>query len=166
MARLAESEPFLTEKKGGTTIRDLDFTLTARADRIDLDREGRALLYDYKSGKPPSTKQQQHFDKQLPLTAALIERGGFEKLGPREVRAACYLVIGSAYEEKPVPLDDPPLERTWAEFKRLIAAYMRPEKGYTACRAIEGLRFAQPYQHLARFGEWDLTAEAEPEDME
>ena len=165
-ARLAESEPILTEKKGGTTIHDLDFTLTARADRIDLDREGRALLYDYKSGKPPSTKQQQHFDKQLPLTAAIIERGGFEKLGPREVRAACYLAIGSAYEERPVPLDDPPLERTWAEFKSLIAAYMRPEKGYTACRAIEGLRFVQPYQHLARFGEWDLTAEAEPEDME
>ncbi len=165
-ARLVESEPFLTEREGSAAISDLGFTLTARADRIDLDACGRARLYDYKSGTPPTPKQQRHFDKQLPLTAAIIERGGFEKLGRREVRDARYLAIGSAYKEEPAPLDDPSLEQTWAELRSLIAAYMRREKGYTACRAIEGLRYAQPYQHLARFGEWDLAAEAEPEDME
>ena len=33
--------------------------------------DGRAHIYDYKSGRPPSDKEIEAFDKQLPLTAAL-----------------------------------------------------------------------------------------------
>jgi len=44
----------------------------------------------------------------------------------------------------------------------LIAAYDDPARGYTARRAAETTAFEGDYDHLARYGEWDLTAAATP----
>ena len=65
----------LTEVKGALPI-GTGFTLTARADRIDLTEGGSVVIYDYKTGKLP---RQSHVEKlhspQLPLEAA-HRRGG------------------------------------------------------------------------------------------
>ena len=55
-----------------------DFILTGKPDRIDRLDDGRLLLIDYKTGDPPTPKQQAHFDKQLLLLAAMAEAGGFK----------------------------------------------------------------------------------------
>jgi RecB family exonuclease len=39
------------------------------------------LIYDYKTGTPPSKKEQQVFDKQLLIEAAMVEEGGFKEVG-------------------------------------------------------------------------------------
>ena len=58
----------------GTTFR-----LTAIADRIEIDREGQAYVFDYKTGAPPSNKQVKvGWSPQLTLEAAMIEAGAFE----------------------------------------------------------------------------------------
>ncbi len=68
--------------KPALTLADLGFTLTAKADRIDVAADGRAYIYDYKTGLPPSPSEQRYFDKQLLLEAAMAENGDFEGLGP------------------------------------------------------------------------------------
>ena len=64
-----------------------------------------------------------------------------------------------------IALEPGQVARTWDEFIRLIASYARPGQGYTARRAVESIADALDYDHLSRFGEWDLTAMPVPEDL-
>ena len=73
------------------------FKLTARADRIDLLRSGRATLIDYKSGTPPGPNEVKiGLAPQLTLEAAILIRGGFEGLGNVTPERALYLKLGGA----------------------------------------------------------------------
>ena len=54
------------------------FTVTAKADRIDVMGDGGFEIIDYKTGKPPSgTKVKKHESPQLTLEAAILRGGGF-----------------------------------------------------------------------------------------
>lgn len=153
--RSAIAEPVLFETKASQKLDDLDFTLTGITDRIDRAADGRAFVYDYKTGAPPSAKEQLYFDKQLLLEAALIEQGAFGALGPAEMGGASYIGLGSSPKEVQAPLADVSPDQVWDELHQLIRDYFRPEQGYTARRAMAQVRFAGEYDHLARFGEWD-----------
>jgi ATP-dependent helicase/nuclease subunit B len=157
--------PVLLEKKGAIRLPDLDFTLTGKPDRIDRLADGRLFLIDYKTGKPPSKPQQDHFDKQLLLAAAMAEAGAFDTLGPQEVARLAYVGLKSQLEIVEPDLAPGDIARIWAEFARLIAQYQRPGQGYTARRALELSREETDYDHLSRFGEWDLTDAPAPEDL-
>lgn len=149
--------PVLMERKGAVTLPGLDFTLTARPDRIDRLADGRLLLIDYKTGNPPSEAEQKHFDKQLLLTAAMAENGAFADLGPEEVARIVFVGLKADLKIVETTLQPGDLARVWDEFARLIAAYAQPSQGYTARRALKSERDASDYDHLSRFGEWDMT---------
>ena len=157
--------PVLLEEKGATQVAGLDFTLTGKPDRIDRLSDGRLLLIDYKTGDPPSEKQQRNFDKQLLLAAAMAERGGFASLGPSE--AARIAFVGLKAELKTVETDLKPgqIGTVWDEFVRLIQAYARPTQGYTARRAVMSEKDVSDYDHLSRYGEWDMTQDPLAEDL-
>jgi len=54
------------------------FTLTGRADRIDLHADGTASVIDYKTGAAPTSKQiKELLSPQLPLEAAMLINGAF-----------------------------------------------------------------------------------------
>ncbi|MCP4395388.1 MAG: double-strand break repair protein AddB [Alphaproteobacteria bacterium] len=58
-----------------------DFRLKAKADRIDEMIDGSLEIIDYKTGKPPSTKEvMAGFAPQLPLEAAIATNGGFKDI--------------------------------------------------------------------------------------
>ena len=154
-ARLAEGAPVVIEERGGITLPN-GFRLTAKPDRIDVLTDGRAHLYDYKSGKPPSDAEVLHFDKQLLLEAAMVARGAFGATGPRRVAAMTYIRLGGDGETRDLPLLDE-IDTTWAKFQRLIARYLDPATGYTARRALRSMRDKSDYDHLSRYGEWDLS---------
>ena len=61
----------------GCQLPDSALTLTgqARPDR-PAHRRHALMIYDYKTGAPPTKQQIDHFDKQLLLVAAMAERGG------------------------------------------------------------------------------------------
>ena len=61
---------------GGRTFR-----LTARADRIDRQRDGRVAVMDYKTGTPPGLRETIiGLAPQLPLEAAIAKAGGFAEI--------------------------------------------------------------------------------------
>jgi ATP-dependent helicase/nuclease subunit B len=156
--------PVLLEEKGAVQLPD-GFTLTGKPDRIDRLEDGRLVLIDYKTGDPPTKDQQIHFDKQLLLLAAMVESGGFKGLEPDEVARVVYLGLKAQLKTSAITLEPGQVAETWAEFARLIAAFARPRQGYTARRALETVREVTDYDHLARFGEWDLTDAPVPEDL-
>lgn len=146
------------EVSGKSVLPELGFTLTVKADRIDLDARSGAHLYDYKTGQIPSKKQQLAFDAQLLLEAAMAERGDFEGLKPRHIDGATYLGVGAGLSSVPAPLDEKPTARVWKELHKLISDYQEPNKGYTARRAMEKSKSVGWFDQLSRFGEWDETS--------
>ncbi|WP_026758023.1 double-strand break repair protein AddB [Sediminimonas qiaohouensis] len=163
--RQTQAQPADFEVGGAAVIRDIGFTLTAQADRIDRTADGALHIYDYKTGKPPSKPQQQHFDKQLLLEAAIAEFGGFHGIDPGPVTHAAYIGLGSDQGEYPAPLEEEPVITVWENFDKLIRAYFSPKQGYTARRAMFRDTDHSDYDQLARFGEWDVTTPPTPEDL-
>ena len=161
------ARPFLFEDdaRGEHRFPDLDFTLSGKADRIDRSDFGDALIYDYKTGTPPSRAEQTHFDKQLLLEAAMIEAGGFAALGAMPVARAVYIGLGATPKEVAAPLDEEPPQKVLAGLHSLIAAYLDPAQGFTARRLARTDAFGGEFDQLARFGEWDGTARAVAEDL-
>jgi ATP-dependent helicase/nuclease subunit B len=157
-ARQAIAQPVVFEGLGKLVLPDLGFTLTGKADRIDLDQTGRAVLYDYKTSKPPSQDQQKTFEKQLLLEAVMVEEGGFADIGPVSVAAAWFLGLDRDLNKVDAPLDTQPVAEVHAGLSMLIAAYQDPERGYPARNAVFKDSEAGDYDHLSRFGEWDQSA--------
>lgn len=157
--------PRLVEKPGGITLEPSGFRLTARPDRIDELPDGRIHIYDYKTGSPPTEKQQRAFDKQLLLEAAMAERGAFEDFGLADIAGATYIGLGATPKEEPLDLSPAVTAAAWEQLAQLIARYAAEETGYTSRRAMFSEGSAGAYDHLARFGEWEMTATPEPEDV-
>ena len=157
--------PVLTEKKGSVKLERLDFTLTAKPDRIDRLPDGRLHILDYKTGSPPTKKQQESFDKQLLLEAAMAERGGFGSLGPCEVARITYVGLGASPKEVVTEITPEITGAVWAGLERLVAAYRQASRGYASRRAVFEDRFPGDYDHLARYGEWDMSDRPLPEDV-
>lgn len=71
------------EQEGALTLAGVDppFTLTARADRIDILSTGEAAIFDYKTRALPTDKQEKSdFSPQLPLTGVILDAGGFPRI--------------------------------------------------------------------------------------
>lgn len=162
LARLAEGRPQVIERRGAVQLPGMEFRLTARPDRIDLLHDGRVMIYDYKSGTPPSDTQIQKFDKQLILEAAMARWGGFDALGPVEVAGIRYIQLGGEGRTHERAYSPQIETENWAGFLRLIAAYLTGGTGFTAMRAPQKTSYAGDYDHLARFGEWSLADPAKP----
>jgi double-strand break repair protein AddB len=157
--------PVVVERGGAVTLAPLPFTLKARPDRIDRLPGGRVHIYDYKTGSPPSKRQQQHFDKQLLLTAAMAERGAFAALGAVEVEAVSYVGLGARPGVETMLLTPEEIADVWNGLAHLVAEYLLPRRGFAARRAVFGATFPGEYDHLARFGEWDMTDAPAPGDV-
>ncbi|MDU9006039.1 double-strand break repair protein AddB [Sedimentitalea todarodis] len=177
LARIADA--FLSEEKARREIAwpaayeavlrypltPLPFTLTGRADRIDRDETGALHIYDYKTGAPPTKSQQAKFDKQLLIEAAIAEDGGFDALDPAPVAEAVFLRVGSPGANVHAPLAEEPAAKVLADLRELIGAYLDESQGYTARRMLEKDSDVGYFDQLARFGEWDRSANPVTEDL-
>lgn len=161
--------PVLIEEAGGVDLAGLPsgqrFRLTAKPDRIDLDPDGTLHVMDYKTGTPPTVAQQEHFDKQLLLEAAMAERGAFAALGPLPVSRITYIGLGSTPKEVSTEMTEGLADDAWVDLGKLIGRYGRHDQGYIARRAVFEERFPGDYDHLARFGEWEMSDGSVPETV-
>jgi ATP-dependent helicase/nuclease subunit B len=135
-----------------------DFTLSVRADRIDVLRDGSAAIIDYKSGRTPSNKQvQQLLSPQLPLEAAILSEGGFAGIGKRVAEELMYLSLADGKKaEKPVRIENGPALALAAAEKlaALIALFDRQDTPYASRVQPEYIDSEGDYDHLARVREW------------
>lgn len=157
------ARPAALEKTGKLTLDELGFTMTAKADRIDLTDNHEYLLYDYKTGAPPSKEKQKYFQKQLLLEALIAEEAGFNELPPGPVLQATYIGLGTPPREETALFDAEPIGDVRRNLVKLLGTYLKPDTGFTSQRAAESQTWDSPYDHLARRGEWDLTDPAERE---
>jgi double-strand break repair protein AddB len=160
-------EPLLLETAGRLVIDPPGLALVGRPDRIDRLPDGTLHLIDYKTGAPPSARQQKTYDRQLPLLAVMAVGGAFAALGPGvTVARTTYLGVKAPLDPATLAVDAALLEAERAGVARLAAWMLDPGTGFAARRAMERLGDASDYDHLSRFGEWDAGQPAVPEDME
>ncbi|MGH1330073.1 MAG: double-strand break repair protein AddB [Paracoccaceae bacterium] len=159
------AQPICVEAKGALTFPELDFTLTATADRIDQTQGGEWVIYDYKTGAPPSVNQTKEFSKQLLLEAVIAEAGGFKDVAVGAVYAVEYIGLGANPKNVSIQLPPGEVQKIAAELRALIGKYQTRAQGYTALRAMQKSTFTGNYEHLARFGEWERSDPAISEDV-
>ena len=158
--RRTMSKPIALEKKGQIIIPNLGFKLTAQVDRVDINQDGKAIIYDYKTGAVPNKNVQLHFDKQLFLLALIIEDGGFSDIAPLSVSNASFIDLSN---KKAVfaPFDQESLETHRGKFHLLIERYLNPDQGFTARRAMFQVEDISDYDGISRFGEWSIQDKAQ-----
>ncbi len=161
--RRALASPLRTEISGKRTIAGHGFTLTAKADRLDMLPNGSVAIYDYKAGGLPSIKQAKLFAVQLPLEGAIAEAGGFENVGKAKVSHLELIGLGSGGKSLQLDFE---VEEVWARLVDLIQAFEAPELGYTARSRPENISFESDFDHLSRYGEWEDGDKFEVEAME
>jgi ATP-dependent helicase/nuclease subunit B len=143
------------------------FRLRGRADRIDLRRDGRVDILDYKTGTPPSAKEVlQGFAPQLALEAGMVRRGAFGD-AHRDKSVADLAWIGLSRVEWGEPFKSA-VEKSWTadrvadrvmeQFEHLLSAYAAEAFPYRSrARPKFQQRYESPYDHLSRFHEWALV---------
>lgn len=164
-ARSECGAPVVLETGGGVNLTSHPFRLTARPDRIDLLADGTLQIFDYKSGAPPSAAAQKAFEKQLPLEAAMAERGAFAEVGPLPVSAATYIRLGGEGQERSQDRAALDPDGHWAGLERLVGHFLDAAAPFPARRAMFSEKDTSDYDHLARFGEWEASDTPEPEDV-
>jgi RecB family exonuclease len=163
--RRSRASPAKLEAKGELSFDTLGFALTGTADRIDRDPDGALYIYDYKSGHIPTKAERDHIDKQLSLEAVMARAGAFEGIVAANVVELGYIGLGANPVFERISIGDAEIAETRDEFIALIGKYMHRAQGYTAKRLAETQRFSGDYDHLSRYGEWDLSSPAVPEDV-
>ncbi|SFN90607.1 ATP-dependent helicase/nuclease subunit B [Cohaesibacter marisflavi] len=144
-------------------VRGGDFVLRGRADRLDITKDDRLEVIDFKTGQPPSAKQVlPGFAPQLALEGYMAKLGGFEAI-PRGIEVGDMVWIRlsggrKAGERKPgVEKDyaaEDIVELIGKRLLALITAYDDPAKSYPSRARPMFERFESPYDHLARVKEW------------
>ena len=165
LARQARGQAIALERKGEMTLPVVDTELRGKIDRIDRLHDGQLVVYDYKTGNPPSKIQQEHFDKQLMLAAIMAEAGALEGLDAAEVAEVAYIGMGSSPKFDPVTLEFGQTDIVLKDLQGLLAAFQTRDRGYTSRRAVDLQGFAGDFDHLARYGEWDESDEPAPVEV-
>lgn len=160
----------LVERKGAHTIQTPAgaFTVTARADRIEVTADGYGHILDYKTGKAPSKKEvQAGFSPQLTLTAAILKAGGFPGLGSLAPGDLTYLEVTgrkpAGRVETRATAGDESAEaaaRALQGLDTLISRFDAPDQPYLSRVAPQFVKArVSDYDHLARVFEWSTSGE-------
>ncbi|MCU4181712.1 double-strand break repair protein AddB [Bosea sp. BH3] len=144
-----------------------EFRLSGKADRIELTRTPSLRIVDFKTGAPPSKKQvEKGFAPQLTLEADLAARAGFKGLGGAlPVDEVLYVKLHHDPKgwatSAPLKFGDETLADVAARhLERLLDHLGRLRSGaeaYVSRRAPDYIKYASPYDHLARVKEWSAA---------
>jgi ATP-dependent helicase/nuclease subunit B len=156
----------VVEAVGELPLPDVNFTLKAKADRLELSDCGHVI--DFKTGEPPTAKQvKAGLAPQLTLTAAILQGGGFAEAGPIEPGQLAYIKIsGRNPAGKEVVVAEPGESADLAAqalegLRRRIAWFDEPETAYVSRPVPAFASHYGDYDHLARLWEWSVLGEDE-----
>ncbi|WP_240796828.1 double-strand break repair protein AddB [Terasakiella sp. SH-1] len=152
------------EIEGSLTFETLGgpFTIAAKADRMDLYKDGELAIIDYKTGVPPSQREvEAGFAPQLPLEAAIAMAGGFAEFGPRDIKELEFWRLRGANPAGEIkPVTNNPAQTAADALKGLqglVSAYDRIEAAYGSRPNPENAPKYSDYEHLARVKEWSVA---------
>jgi ATP-dependent helicase/nuclease subunit B len=161
---------------------DEELAITGRADRIDVRRDGKADIIDYKTGLTPSLKEARALlDPQLSLEAAALRGGGFFDMRPLETDNLIYVRLrpGRNFKTETVNNDkstrikpedvrtaDTLAQEALSQLIKLARALRQGEAGFKSRVApFRDRDYGGDYDHLARVAEWSSAeTEGEAED--
>jgi ATP-dependent helicase/nuclease subunit B len=144
------------------------FALRARADRIEMGRDGRMTVIDFKTGQPPTSRMvYAGFSPQLTLQAAMLMGGAFRDV-PKAKETPALLYVHTSGGREPLkpcdvtpPKDAAPLDALVADHLRrltgLLSRYVAGEAGFVSRPFPQYADQYSDYDHLARVGEWSMT---------
>lgn len=160
----------VVEQTGRLALPELDFTVTAKADRLEISDCGHVI--DFKTGGLPSKKEVvAGLAPQLTLTAAILREGGFAEAGPVEPGQLVYVKItgrreAGREEVRAEPGESGALADAALDGLKRRVAWFREEDTPYLSRAVPKLASDRSgdYDHLARVWEWAVLA-GEDEDV-
>ncbi|MHA1107552.1 MAG: double-strand break repair protein AddB [Alphaproteobacteria bacterium] len=145
-----------------------DFTLTAKADRIDRLKSGGLAIIDYKTGALPNKKEiREGYAPQLPLEAAIAAAGGFDGIPAASVEELAFWRLSGGDppgQEEPVG-DDIEALATQARdgLAGLVAEFDAPDTPYLSRPDPNRPPRFPEYDHLARVQEWSVPGSGDGE---
>ena len=149
-----------TEITGSMTvdIANKPFTLTAKADRIELTDSGHVNILDYKTGEPPSkTDIEKMRAPQMPLEAAIAIAGGFEGISKNaRIKELAHIQVHGGYPAGKIRIEENPdqlAETALSGVKKLLEYYADENTAYIPELHPDRVNF-RDYAHLARVQEW------------
>lgn len=140
------------EVKGRWQVPGLPVTLVAKADRIEREVDGRAVIVDFKSSATPTDGDiLTGVRNQLTLEALMLLGGGFTAEPPAGVARLEYVPLKR--DAKPKVVDDPAAVIAQGEegLQRLLRTFLSPETPFPATPGGDGV---SDYAHLIRAAEW------------
>ncbi len=172
-----------TEIKGAHKFNfgGVDFTLTAKADRIDMSGDGAAII-DYKTGNTPAISNVvKGISPQLPLEALLMTKGGFEdrQINADKISLSYWTLTGkrnpldiTILEDKKVTQKKIPvvigdlIHEAEEGLTKLMTAFMTEVTPYSPVIPTSNRLYDEEkaYKHLARTDEWGIEGDSEFEE--
>ena len=147
-----------------------EFTLSARADRIEIAPDKSFVIIDYKTGRVPGINEARiGFSPQLTLEAAMVKRGAFANIDATRPTALFYVKLmerdgGFARDiskgQKEIDPDSL-CDAHFEQFIDLIDAHWNRSLPFYSRPAVRFLKDAKPFDHLARVREWTIIGDAE-----
>jgi len=148
-------------------LRDGTFTLRGVADRIELCRDGRYIILDYKTGAARTEKQvRTGLAPQLTLEAAMLRKGGFGGIATGgSVAELLYVQLRGgdpAGELKPIQFKDgttpdSQADRALAKLTELAQLFDDDKTPYRSLVHPMWRTHYGDYDHLARVKEWSSS---------
>jgi ATP-dependent helicase/nuclease subunit B len=168
LKRRPQIATLLAEKRG--TVEFLTgsrlFRLSATADRIERSLDGQLSILDYKTGSVRTERQVRiGLAPQLTLEAAILRRGGFERIdGSGSIEQLAYVSLRGgdpAGECKPIDFkdgsNDSHSDNAFARFVGLVTRFEDETMPYRSLvHPMWRTRYGD-YDHLARVKEWAAT---------
>ena len=157
----------IVEKTGNASLEvgGITFTITAKADRIDLLHDGRLDIIDYKTGGLRSSKEVGGGRAlQLRVEAFIADSGGFSEIEKGlPIKSLTYWKLSGTKnnpgEIKNVTPDNENIaDDTKQGLMRLLGSFTDENQGYLSEPITSEINPYSDYRHLARVGEWIMIA--------
>lgn len=137
------------------------FEIYAKADRVDLTKDGKCNIIDYKTGRARSVKEvKTGYAPQLPIEALIANNGGFTDIPPVDVEELMYWKLGDKIISITGEIDKL-LDSTKQHIIEIINRFADPKTCYLSRPNPKHVPEYSDYEHLARVKEWSIRDEGD-----
>lgn len=137
-----------------------EIIITAKADRVDINKDGTVSIVDYKTGQTKSAKEvRSGYAPQLPLEGLIAKEGGYDNVKSAEIRKLLYWKLA----DKEIVFDkevDEIISNNFERVKERISSFDFETTAYTVKPNPKYVTKNTDYEHLSRFREWSVGGES------